>query len=591
MSYIKRLLNPSQPKTLAEWGDLNDLFPEAARLLSQKPVNYDKIRQCMDKSLSVQLTRIENLSEKEISDQNLTTIVDELIDIDSKLERISLFCLLSRNLQDNKFGVQKSIPLFQKVEQIVEMIGGVGLNVYRKLSEKYGDTLPPEKNSRLIMAYGKYWQKYDNPLNSDSFAEAMDKLERVTQKQEHKSFRYLDEKHRTLMAEGLAGIFQHRLDNVRRSKFSNITDAFLSDNKLEREVFENFLAAAEDNLTALSQADAAIGNAQNVIVSNKYSWNEAKEIIIAAYAQCHPELGKIVEKAFDEKWIYATEKGIELPMVMPGLHPDSSATAHPYMVVNFDGSIEDIRTLGHEMAHVLHRYMSAQNQLVQNTDASHVLNELPACFGELLVRNILLKRAKGVEEQLAIRSIFDGRPAHSIAGSVPSIRLEQEFYDHVAANGKSTTYQQLDQICRKHVKVNGVDIPLQNLDMTYLKFDALGRARHPLAQVLAFSLEEQMHQDQNFGEKFLQILKAGNTLSPKQAWEELLGSQPFEQREYWDKKFQEYGKRLSVLNAEWRELGEGHRRYMSAAYPAQAPDYIIGMDRNSSMARHGREFT
>lgn len=596
VDFIKRLTNSSKVQTYSRWGDLDKLFPEAASLLSKKPVDYEKVRHCIDTFLSRQLDRIQKLGETDFvktNNQELAMAAAELVAIDTALDRVLLFCALMQNIQENRHGVQRAIPLFNKAQRVTEMVGKAGLDLHQKLDEvcsgRGGDLLQ-DKNVALILGLKKYWQKFENPLNSDPYAEALDKLERVTRQQGKESFSYLDNKHKKLLAEGLAGLFQYRLDAIKRSGFDNITDAFLDGNKLEKEIFESFMVAAEEAMPRLAMVSKNIGNVPSFVAPMRYSWQEAREIVTAAYRECHPEIGEAVAKAFDEKWIYAVSKGIKISQVIPGLHPETAEAAHPYMALNFDGSLRGLQDLAHEMGHVVHRHFSNSQPLL-NTPVSNVLNEIPAFVGEQLVREYLLKHVKTPQEKLAVQSVFDGKHVQSLAAAIPSIGMEQEFYDHVSKNGTNDmTYEQFDAICGKHVKLNGRALPLQNLRLEYLKLDYLARARHPLAQVLAFSMDERIRSDENFGENFLQLMKAGGTITPKQAWEKLLGEVPSNRHEFWREKFSQCTERIANLSKEIRQVALENGITREKLFTSETPDYVAALEVPSRMARHGREF-
>jgi len=122
----------------------------------------------------------------------------------------------------------------------------------------------------------------------------------------------------------------------------------------------------------------------------RYSWSEAREVVLAAYGRFHPEMAKIASRFFEKNWIDA------------GVHPGkrggafSSSTvpsAHPYILVNFQGTAQDVMTLAHELGHGVHQYLARdRGVLEQNTPLTTA--ETASIFGETLVFNDLIEREK-----------------------------------------------------------------------------------------------------------------------------------------------------------------------------------------------------
>ncbi len=112
-----------------------------------------------------------------------------------------------------------------------------------------------------------------------------------------------------------------------------------------------------------------------------YSWAEAQEIVLSAYADFSPELAKIGQQFFNNPWI-------DVP---PSLGKTSGAfahptvtTAHPYLLLNYQGKTRDIMTLAHELGHGVHQVLAAQQgELLAPTPLT--LAETASVFGEQLV--------------------------------------------------------------------------------------------------------------------------------------------------------------------------------------------------------------
>ena len=115
-------------------------------------------------------------------------------------------------------------------------------------------------------------------------------------------------------------------------------------------------------------------------------WDMAVDTIINAYTQFDPTIGAIGKKFFDENWIDApATKGKRGGAFA---HP-CVPSVHPYLMVNYQGTIRDVMTVAHELGHGIHQYLAReQGYLLANTPLT--LAETASVFGEMLTFKALL---------------------------------------------------------------------------------------------------------------------------------------------------------------------------------------------------------
>ena len=117
------------------------------------------------------------------------------------------------------------------------------------------------------------------------------------------------------------------------------------------------------------------------------SWKEAQATVLDAYAGFAPELAGIARRFFDEGWIDAPTR----PGKSPGAfaHP-TVPSAHPYVLLNYQGKPRDVMTLAHELGHGVHQVLAApQGALMASTPLT--LAETASVFGEMLTFRKLMK--------------------------------------------------------------------------------------------------------------------------------------------------------------------------------------------------------
>lgn len=127
-------------------------------------------------------------------------------------------------------------------------------------------------------------------------------------------------------------------------------------------------------------------------------WGQAKDMVLEAYGDFHPEMSSIAGEFFEKNWIDAAIK----PGKRGGAYSASTVTSvHPYVFMNFDGKLRDVQTLAHELGHGVHQYLSRkQGELQSSTPLTTA--ETASVFGEMLVFNKLMNRLDDPSEKLAL---------------------------------------------------------------------------------------------------------------------------------------------------------------------------------------------
>jgi oligoendopeptidase F len=109
-------------------------------------------------------------------------------------------------------------------------------------------------------------------------------------------------------------------------------------------------------------------------------WDEARATVLDAYGAFTPELADIGHRFFDHDWIDAP--------VGPGKSPGAFAhptvpSAHPYLLLNYQGKARDVMTLAHELGHGVHQVLAAEQGALM-ADTPLTLAETASVFGEQL---------------------------------------------------------------------------------------------------------------------------------------------------------------------------------------------------------------
>ena len=154
-------------------------------------------------------------------------------------------------------------------------------------------------------------------------------------------------------------------------------------------------------------------------------WDEARTTVLDAYGQFSPELAEVGRRFFDRPWVDAP--------VRPGkasgafAHP-TVPSAHPYLLLNYQGRVRDVMTLAHELGHGVHQVLAGgQGHLMSMTPLT--LAETASVFGEMLTFQALLR---GTADPAKRKIMLAGKVEDMLNTVVRQIafhRFETEVHD------------------------------------------------------------------------------------------------------------------------------------------------------------------
>jgi len=189
------------------------------------------------------------------------------------------------------------------------------------------------------------------------------------------------------------------------------------------------------------------------------SWPEAENTVLSAYRAFSPELAAIGEQFFERRWIDARLR----PGKAPGAfaHP-TVPSAHPYLLLNYQGRLRDVMTLAHELGHGVHQVLAAgQGALMADTPLT--LAETASVFGEMLTFRALLARETDPQRR---RIMIAGKVEdmlNTVVRQIAFVTFETRVHDE-RRDGELTA----DRICEIWLEVQRESLgPALRLDEAY----------------------------------------------------------------------------------------------------------------------------
>ncbi len=195
--------------------------------------------------------------------------------------------------------------------------------------------------------------------------------------------------------------------------FQDVADARHLDNRVEREVVEALVAAVRAAYPKLSHRYYRLKagwfrkkklphwdrNAPlPFAATGTIAWPEAKTTVLTAYHGFSPRMAEIAERFFADRWIDAPVR----PGKAPGAfsHP-TTPSAHPYVLMNYQGKPRDVMTLAHELGHGVHQVLAAKNGALM-APTPLTLAETASVFGEMLTFRRLLSETRSSKQRQAL---------------------------------------------------------------------------------------------------------------------------------------------------------------------------------------------
>ncbi len=274
-------------------------------------------------------------------------------------------------------------------------------NTYENLTDSdmtFGKIVDENNESVELTSsnYSKYIKSKDRKVRKDAF----DLM--------YKTY----EKFKNTIASSYVGDVEANSSLAKIYNFSSALEASLFADEINVEVYDNLIKTVSNNLNyiykyydikkkALNLEELHLYDTYVPVVdesTKEYSFEQAVDIVKDALSILGDEYSKDLEKAFKEKWIDVyNSKGKR-----SGAYSSGSYDTNPYLLLNFEGTLNDVSTLAHELGHSMHSYYSKKNNSFQNSGYKIFVAEVASTVNELLLAFHLLNKTEDRNEKLVI---------------------------------------------------------------------------------------------------------------------------------------------------------------------------------------------
>ena len=219
-------------------------------------------------------------------------------------------------------------------------------------------------------------------------------------------------KQRNTIAATLAGQVKGGLFHTRQRSFDSTRERALFRNNIPVSVYDNLITTVHESIPLLNRYMKLRKRMLNLDELHMYdlyvpiveeteeeiSYEQARDIVIAALAPLGENYITILKRAFSERWIDV----YETPGKRGGAYSGGAYATQPFILLNYQNKRESMYTLAHELGHSMHSFFTRNTQPFQYGDYTIFVAEVASTLNEGLLTQYLLKTTTDKAQRLSI---------------------------------------------------------------------------------------------------------------------------------------------------------------------------------------------
>ncbi len=246
-----------------------------------------------------------------------------------------------------------------------------------------------------------------------------------------------------------------------------------------------------------------------------YSYKDAKDMVLKALSVLGSDYQEKLKEAFNNKWIDVyNSKGKR-----GGAYSAGCFDTVPYILLNYEGKLNDVSTLAHELGHSMHSYYSKENNDRLYADYKIFVAEVASTTNELLLNNYLLETSTDKKEKLSILDNLIKLYYATVVRQTMFAEFERNIYS-LRENDKALTHDILEDeyynLCKKYFGDNvymDEEIKYEWMRIPHFYY---GFYVYKYATSLAAStyIANNILKDKNYLDKYIKFLSSGGSMDP-----------------------------------------------------------------------------
>ena len=435
------------PKTFVEFINLEE---KISRLLD-KIYLYPYLQRDLDSTnemASVKLQEIESIyANYSISSSWITP---EILTIPKE----TMITWINNNptLEPNRFPLMEIYRLQEHVlsadkEKLLSYFGqylGVPSDIYSELSTsdiKWND-VELSDGSKTTVTNGVYSKVISTNRNQEDRKKVFEAL--------YNSFNI----NKNTYASIYKSILQRDFATAQSRNYKSSLEKALNPKNIPLDVYTSLIESTKENTAPLKRYIALrkkalnlsdyhyYDNSINIVDYNKeFTYEEAKNTVLESVKPLGEDYYNGLNTALSEGWLDV----YETPNKRSGAYSLNIYDVHPYMLLNYNGTMDAVFTLAHELGHTMHSMLSTKNQPYPISSYTIFVAEVASTFNERLLLDNMLKNTTDPKEKIALIEQAIG----GIVGTyyIQSLFADYEYQAHqIVENGGAITPEVLNNI-------------------------------------------------------------------------------------------------------------------------------------------------
>lgn len=207
------------------------------------------------------------------------------------------------------------------------------------------------------------------------------------------------------------GIIQAEWANARARNYESCLDASLEGNNIPKDVYLNLIKTVKENtapvqkyyelrkkVLGLEKYYGFDGSISLVDFDKKYPYDEAVKVVTESVLPLGQEYQNKLKTATSSGWLDVYEN----PGKRSGAFSAGVYGVHPYMLLNYDETLEYVFTLAHELGHTMHTTLSNETQPFTTSNYTIFVAEVASTFNERLLLDHMMETTKDPKERIAL---------------------------------------------------------------------------------------------------------------------------------------------------------------------------------------------
>lgn len=318
-----------------------------------------------------------------------------------------------------------------------------------------------------------------HPLSHGTYISYMESADRTLRKSAFEQLYHTYESYRNTLASVLSAQVKQLQFFAQARNYASALDASLDVTNVPTSVYRNLIEAVHQNMDKMYRYTALRKKLLGVDELHMYDlytplvagadrhipFQQAKETVYQALAPLGEEYRAILKEGFENRWIDVYENEGK----RSGAY-SAGESVHPYVLLNYSGTLDSQFTLAHEMGHALHSYYSQHHQAP--LDAGYVIfvAEVASTCNEALLMEYLLGKTTDKKERAYLLNHFLEQFRSTLYRQTMFAEFELNIGE-MARKGEALT---ADVLCAEYRRLNrlyfGEDIVLDpEIDMEWAR--------------------------------------------------------------------------------------------------------------------------